>query len=382
MLGFLFKFCDTFKSMAMPGNRNMGTAVVPSNNSGPSLGPGPSPMPIVPGGLPMPNPMPPMTLQQPPPKRRNSSVSNIPGRSPLPVNTPTPVASAVSPMPNAPSPRTPRSPKSKPKPKPKIASTSKVPTAGPAPVTPTPVPAAPETPQSGSKRSREEESTQATSSQSAPLVAPSPKRQKSDWNGPVSEEVIKREADFEAVKTTEDAVALLEQIQSSVPVKLEDPAEPAQFDVSLEQILKEFGGEAAFMDGLNVPTAMTASSSRSDTLRPASPSVLHSIDDFSAFIDLSSFGAAEETSTIPEVPELVPSSSANPSPESDVVANTPKMGNMVKSEPLDNSLHMKGDALRLGAWAEISPQAAYYQSDEGWNWSEPMPPAEWAILQS
>jgi hypothetical protein len=195
---------------------------------------------------------------------------------------------------------------------------------------------------------------------------PSPKRQKPDWSGPPSEELVQRQSQFDAVQSLDDAVNLFDLFNSdSLPA-------------DLVSTLLNMGGQSMLDtgssgSGSSLFSGLTSMDSTAVT-EPAQE------DLFSAFIDLSAFASDDAFTALPE---LVNSNSTEPSPESDAtLANTPKLANAMKTEPTIAPAIYDDDPLRLGAWAEIGAEAAHYQPNDGWKWSGTMPSADWAILQS
>jgi hypothetical protein len=216
----------------------------------------------------------------------------------------------------------------------------------------------------------------------APEV-PSPKRVKSEWEGPPSgnDQMAVRDAQFAAVKTSEDALAILEKITAD-----------------LTQAIAE-GGAAGAALGADVEASLAQ-------VRGATGSGLDTFDDFSRFLastnvkadavnssdgfeffDFSSFGKADDEDKVAAVPELVPSSSTNPSPQSDsTFGDTPKLAARAKASTEPTIVPMAAlldtDPYRLGVWGEIDGgESAYFQPNDGWKWAGEMPHSDWAIVQ-
>lgn len=380
-----------------------------------------APVPPIPRPTPSPHPaqsiIPPgamgrhLPLQQPPAPRRKNAM--VPGSAPSPTPTAsatTPQASAATPTPSASaaSPQTPKSPKAKAAPKPKAAgavktrkpSVSSTPVAKPAVPAPAPeaapapapvtAPARTQQPTpTGVKRQREEETVPALET---PVDAPSPnKRAKTEWEGPPSEEVVKRQEEVNAVKTDEDATVFLERMQELMKMaESQDASVTSGIEDSLAEILRGFSG----------PDYAEASTSLLDGPggRGASPppgSVTPG-DDLLEFFDFSSFAGADDDAAAASTPDLVPSSSStNPSPESGSeaehgalgdtpkLAAAPKAGDTKAAPAAPAADDGSDDFLRLGAWGEIDGgESSYWQPNDGWKWSGKMPTADWAMLQS
>ncbi|KIK62385.1 hypothetical protein GYMLUDRAFT_41817 [Collybiopsis luxurians FD-317 M1] len=338
-----------------------------------------------------PPPIPPnQTPTAPPPAK----VKKPTGAPTPPASAPTPVASAPTPTAPAASPPTPKSPKSKPPPKktkpvrkPSTPTTkvNATPTLEPAPI--------PAPPTAGVKRPRDEEA-EASLPTPGPSTGPSsvplppaaavasepspPKRVKTDWEGPVSESLQKKNQQVENIKTEEDATQFLEQMTELIKMAGTEDQASLSSDISdtLEQILRGYGGpvdsDTSFSSlGLgDVGSALDASASTSAP--PAS-------SDFTEFFDFSLFPNEDESESKMGTPDLISSSSTNPSPESQAdadPANSAAASLDVKQE--------KVDPLRLSSLKEIDGgESTFYQSTE-WKWDGHMPTLEapWAIFNS
>ncbi|KAF9059424.1 hypothetical protein BDP27DRAFT_1341465 [Rhodocollybia butyracea] len=269
---------------------------------------------------------------------------------------------------------------------PKIPPTPPASTPGAIPPTPTldsaqiPLPTT-----AGVKRQREEDS-EASLSQAIPepnvtsaspvANEPSPpKRAKTDWEGPISESLQKKNQAVENVKTEEDATQLLEQVTELIKMAPTEDQASLSSDISdtLELILKGYGGmpdsDASF-SSLGLGESLDASSSGSQ---------LPSSNDFTEFFDFSLFPNEEEYESKVGTPDLISSSSTNPSPESQADADPSHHATAlldVKQEEYD--------PLRLGTLKEIDGgESAYYQSTD-WKWDGTMTTLEqpWAIFNS
>lgn len=105
-------------------------------------------------------------------------------------------------------------------------------------------------------------------------------------------------------------------------------------------------------------------------------------DEFVEFFDFSSYAAHEEddTGSKANTPELISSSSTNPSPESGSEADPAHHATMQSEIKMEEF----SDPLRLGTLKEIDGgESAYYQSNE-WRWDTAMNTQEqpWAIFNS
>jgi len=189
----------------------------------------------------------------------------------------------------------------------------------------------------------------------------------------------------ENIKTDEDASAFLEQMTELIRLAGNDQ-ELLTSDISdtLDMILKGCG-----QDQLDVSGASSSMGplGLSDTmgLRDPSPSP-NNADEFQDFLDFTSC-AADDDSSKPTTPDLVASSSTNPSPES---ASDPADAGHATGSTLSDSGKLTGckieedvdesGRLRLGAWKEIDGgEGAFYQSDK-WSWEGSMNTVEpWAF---
>ncbi|KAJ3509059.1 hypothetical protein NLJ89_g5424 [Agrocybe chaxingu] len=330
---------------------------------------------------------PPVALPHPPPIKRKPQASNGPVSTPSPApvqSVSTPVASAPTPTAIASSPpNSTKSPKTKAAPKPKGGAKRR-----PSKAIPPPAPPAPELSQpttsssSGSvKRQREEEpvasGSSATNGSSAAAAAsePSPpKRVKTEWEAQPSEEQRKKEEAIENIKTEPDAQAFFEQMTELFKRSVEDnPQEsPSNGFDALDQIFKVVYPGSDSMEMLGEPSGHR---------EPSPPPMMN--ESFDEFFDFS-FGTVEDEDTKAPTPDLVSSSSTNPSPESNheaegahhVPASSSSSTTDIKTEELN-------DMLRLGPWKEIDGgEATYYQTSD-WKWDSPMTSTDpWAIFNS
>lgn len=137
---------------------------------------------------------------------------------------------------------------------------------------------------------------------------------------------------------------------------------------TLDLILKGYGSVPDAPDGAGISSlGMGEPNGVRDS--PPAPQ-LPAGDEFVEYFDFSSFGNEDDSSSKVATPDLVSSSSTNPSPESDASSD-------IKTEEIS-------DLLRLGTWKEIDGgESAFYQSGD-WKWDSPMPTLEqpWAIFTS
>ncbi|KAJ4479972.1 hypothetical protein J3R30DRAFT_2560687 [Lentinula aciculospora] len=372
-----------------------------SNYHGPSgrgMPPGQPPLnlqhPSAPNLLTQPNtplpPRPPMPLNPPP---STSKTKKLTGAPTPPASAATPVASAPTPTAAAASPQTPKSPKVKSVPK---KSKIRKPSTPKVNATPTldhaSIPTSSTTITAGVKRQREEEAevSQPSAGPSAgsnhnplPTVAnePSPpKRAKTEWEGPVSDALQKKNQAVENIKTEEDASSFLEQVTELIKMADTENQAALSSDISetLEQILKGYDGGLLDSDTSN--TFSTLGLNEVGSLDPpASNSQVPSSNDLTEFFDFSLFTNEDEDESKVGTPDLVSSSSTNPSPESQADADPAHHATAmldVKQEEYD--------PLRLGTLKEIDGgESSYYQSTD-WKWDGHMATLEqpWAIFNS
>jgi hypothetical protein len=326
---------------------------------------------------------PPPVTQHPLPKKKAPPIQpgpNISASSPTPPPAPsasTPVANALTPTPAAPSPQTPKSPRPKTavKPKAPLPAKRKVSTKATPPTPETPQPSTP-----GVKRLREDDTP---SNVSGSGNDHSPKRIKTEWDDPPSEELSKRKEQAENVKTEEDASAFFEQMSELIKLAATgEGQESLTSDISetLDMILKGYSSapDAPEASGSSLMSLGLGDAGPRDSSPPRKPSA----DEFVEFFDFSSFSTLEDddAGSKAPTPDLVSSSSANPSPGSEADATGHTSLTDIKSEDTSEV----SDPLRLGPWKEIDGgESAYYQSDN-WKWDGPMSTLDqpWAIFNT
>ena len=225
----------------------------------------------------------------------------------------------------------------------------------------------------GVKRAREEDL--AAVAKSEPKNSPLPlvndeqgpsKRMKSEWDGPADEALLKKTEAVENVKTEEDATSFLEQMSELLRSAVTDGDESTAPNLSdtLDMILKGYN---------SMPDAPEGSTSASHTADTNSASVAAAMASADEFFDFSSFIDDDESASKADTPDLVPSSSTNPSPESE-------------ADPAHHHSPLHGfedhDPLALGTFKEIDGgETAYYQATD-WKWEGSMPSVDWAVFPS
>lgn len=211
-----------------------------------------------------------------------------------------------------------------------------------------------------------------------------PKRIKTEWENPPTEELKKRTEAVEKLETVEDANTFLEQVsellRKAVDSEGQESTLTADLSETLGMILKGCASVPEASDsGLSFGDAMTG---RDSPL----PSTAFK-DTFEEFIDYS-FGQVdgqldEEDASKAHTPDLVLSSSTNPSPESNADGEHAIQSTIGVTSVSDIKKEEYHD-LRLGLWKELDGgESAYYQPFE-WKWDSPMPVLEqsWAVSTS
>jgi hypothetical protein len=187
---------------------------------------------------------------------------------------------------------------------------------------------------------------------------------------------VRKQEEIDNIKTEEDASVFLEQMTELIKLTSGQGEDSLTSDIAetLDMILKGCG---AVLDAPEGSMSLGESLGLNESSPPPKPPA----DEFVEFFDFSSFGTLDDDdpgSKAP-TPDLVSSSTTNPSPESgsEVDPTGHPASVDVKTEDLDLS-----DPLRLGQWKEIDGgESAYYQPDH-WKWDSPMPTLEppWAIF--
>ncbi|KAG1821927.1 uncharacterized protein BJ212DRAFT_1334597 [Suillus subaureus] len=303
-----------------------------------------------------------------------TTTNAVPSPTPPPATTtstaPTPLAAT--------SPQTPKSPKSKQPPKGKVQRIPKQPTASPSE---TPAAFSP-----GVKRQADEDVPipAGPSTQPESMGAPSPKKVKTeDWEGEPSEELAKRHQEVENINTDEDANAFMDKMKELVAMTASTDA--GVYDDIAHTLDRILQGTA--QDPTHITTSAFASSiggPPSELSPPAAPN--DAFLEFHEFIDYSRFTTLEdeEDSKAP-TPDLVPSSSTNPSPQSNPDADQSQGASSPGKAKIEDPRESNQlDLLHMGAFKEIDGgESAYYQSSD-WKWDGPMTTLDqpWAIYQT
>lgn len=302
-----------------------------------------------------------------------STTNAVPSPTPPPATT-----ASTAPTPLAPtSPQTPKSPKSKAPPKVKVQRGPKQPTASPSE---TPAAFSP-----GVKRQADEDVSipAGPSTQPESMGAPSPKKVKTeDWEGEPSEELAKRHQEAENINTDEDANAFMDKMKELVAMTASTDA-GVYDDIAhtLDRIL-----QGAAQDPTHIATSAFASSiggPPSELSPPAAPN--DAFLEFHEFIDYSRFTIEDEEDSKAPTPDLVPSSSTNPSPQSNPDADQSQGASSPGKAKIEDPRESNQlDLLHMGAFKEIDGgESAYYQSSD-WKWDGPMTTLDqpWAIYQT
>jgi len=340
-----------------------------------------------------PVPAPPLKVQ----RKTQQSSSTAAVSTPSPAAA-TPVASAPTPTAVASSPPALKSPKGKASGKPK-------PTTGPTkrrvsrvvapPVPSVPVELVQPSPSASNrnmKRPRDDDTSGVADVAGGPSGSIStvanepspPKRIKTEWESPPSEALRKKNEAIDSIKTEEDASSFLEQMTAEL-IKMAangEGQESLSSDISdtLEMILKGYG---PIPDTVDISGAMSLG--ESSTARELSPPPAPLMDAFDEFFDFS-LGTVDddENNSKAPTPDLVSSSSTNPSPESNHEADASNHA-LSSSSAMDMKTEELPDLLRLGPWKEIDHgEATYYNPTTEWKWDSLMPSHDqpWAIFNS
>jgi hypothetical protein len=322
--------------------------------------------------------------------QRNLQQSSSTAAASTPSPAATPVASALTPTAVASSPPAHRSPKGKAgKPKASIG----LPKRRVSKVVPPPLPidSVQSSPSSGNRNTKRPHDDNTSNgagptggSSSTVANEPSPpKRPKTEWDSAPSEALKKKNEAIDSIKTEEDASVFLEQMTAEL-IKMAangESQESLSSDISdtLEMILKGYGP---------IPDISgTMSLGEFSTAREPSPPPAPLMDSFDEFFDFS-FGTVDddETNSKAPTPDLVSSSSTNPSPESNHDVDAANHGLTSSSlSATEIKTEEQPDLLRLGTWKEIDHgEATYYNPTTEWKWDSPMPSHDqpWAIFNS
>jgi hypothetical protein len=247
-------------------------------------------------------------------------------------------------------------------------------------------PTHPATSVTAGKRPREEDSTPNSggignnggeSSEAANEGSP-PKRVKTEWESQPSEAQRKQNEVVANNKTDEETAAIFDQITELIKREAEGQPSSITSGISetLDMLLKGYGPVPDALDGFSVGVGGESSSSREPDAAPTLG------DPFDEFFDFS-FGTVEDEDS--KTPDLVSSSSTNPSPESNHDAESGHhLLSSASSSTTDIKTEDSSDPLRLGTWKEIDGgEAAYFQTTE-FKYDSPMTSYDqpWAIFNS
>jgi hypothetical protein len=335
---------------------------------------------------PSPRPQPTPVMTAAPMKKKQGDVA----ASPAAPSTPAP--SAATPT-HVNSPSTPKSPKTKAKPKPtpkrKPSTVKAQPALGPsssAPPASASTPASAATPSAvdqsspaaatpesiGTKRRREEETTVALP---APSDAPSPKKARTDWDGPASAELTQKKEEVDSIQTEDDATKFIESMTEMLRMHSTTAGLSAEVSHALAEVISGCDPSSGDFGALG-------------NFGPSSPAMSNlALGDGLEFFDFTRYSSAfdDDTGSKAVTPDLFQPTSAKPSPGSDsereqmqvqTLSNVPDTATIVQPRSED-------DPLRLGIWGEIDGGiGSYHQPGDGWKWDEPMPTSEhpWAIV--
>jgi len=181
----------------------------------------------------------------------------------------------------------------------------------------------------------------------------------------------------ENIKTEEDASQFLEQMTELIKMAGSEEQTSLSSDISdtLEQILRGYGG-APDSDASNTFSSLGLSEVGGSMDASTSQLPPH---DLTEFFDFSLFPNEDEYESKVGTPDLISSSSTNPSPESQADADPAH-----HATALLDIKQEEYDPLRLGTLKEIDGgESAYYQSTD-WKWDGQMTTLEqpWAIFNS
>lgn len=281
-----------------------------------------------------------------------------------PVSTPGPSASTPNTLASPQTPKSPKAPKAPAKPKPqKQRRASKA-----APPTPTVAPAPAPSQSSSSaenplKRSREEESAPSAK----PETGHAAKRIKGEWEETPNLEPSKMRKESQDFNTPEKATQFYKDMTQLMEI-LNNPG-----DSNGHGLNHDFVEALATVAASCMPQEATDPLLGSSEIKESSSPKLGTsgVDAlFNEFLDFTSFNQDDEKV---ETPDLVPSSSTNPSPESNAEPDThpPAVTDVakavdIKTEPFAD---FPDDPTRLGIWGELDGgESSYFTSDFSWKW--------------
>jgi hypothetical protein len=194
-----------------------------------------------------------------------------------------------------------------------------------------------------------------------------------EWDGPPSEALKKKTEAVEQIKTEEDATAFLEQMTELIMATQGEGQTSLTSDISetLDMILKGYVDGTEGSHGL--PSLGMGSDADAAQTMPAIPPA----DEFVEFFDFSSFGTLDDddAGSKAPTPELMSSSSTNPSPESNASESDAAHHALLSAtDPISIKMEDNGvsEMLRLGTLKEIDGgESAYFQPSD-WKWDGSM----------
>jgi hypothetical protein len=223
-------------------------------------------------------------------------------------------------------------------------------------------------PSSNLKRPREEAQAEPPTLGSKRAKTANENSASTDSELPVSPDKV----DTSTINTEDEASAFFEQMSELIRIAADSEGqETLSTDISdtLEMILKGCSGsEQDYTQATSLPSL--------DFADVVNPTHVNRNNEFPEFLDLSSYGGQDDDDGGFKVatPDLVASSSTNPSPES-----------AASDLDITHKAEDISDSLRLGVWKEIDGgESAYYTQQGEWKWDSPMPTSEqsWAMFTS
>lgn len=211
-----------------------------------------------------------------------------------------------------------------------------------------------------------------------PVDAPSPKKARTDWDGPANAELAKKKEEVDALQSDEDAVKFFENMK--------DLLNMTSGDESAAEIANMING---IISDYNDPLSNDGGFGALGDVGTADPSANNSsLGDGLEFFDFNSYSSAfdDDTGSKAVTPDLLQTTSTNPSPrsgsETDHVqaSNVPDTATIVEPKAHDGAVMI--DPLRLGIWKEIDGAGSYHSHGDDWKWDGHMPSSDmsWAIV--
>lgn len=210
-----------------------------------------------------------------------------------------------------------------------------------------------------------------------------PKRIKTEWTSPQSEAArIKNEA-VESIKTEDEAGAWFTQVTDFIKSLAQNGTSGQEITTDISDALDMLLKCPNPVEGIDA-SLVFGESSAAGAAREGSPSAGGGNDTFEEYIDFS-FGTLddEETNSVAPTPDMVSSSSTNPSPESNHDPDT-TTNQYTSLTTLADAKDDQQDPLALSVWKDIDGgETSYYQSI-GWKWDSMMPSLEpsWPIMNN